>query len=238
MSMQAIGLDRLRIPFFVAAAVLLFLVILVELASIAVLGTAAPAGFDPPTPGFGIRYLAILDLLLAYAVATMALGLILPRGVQGRVQGIVGLILSLLGLLAAIVLIFLALGALILMVTLLLAVPFGTIAYLAVWGDFPESAARITLSLVMLFKLAFCVCLVLAHQRFLQNKGLVILAAVSLGATWVVAFLHSFPPGFLVSIADVIGALVIAIVGAIWLILLLIGSILAVVASLRSVRVG
>ncbi|WP_395672921.1 hypothetical protein [Inquilinus sp.] len=238
MVIQELGLDRLRIPFFIAAAILLFLAILVELASMAVLGTDTTSGLDLPTPGFGIRYLAILDLLLAYAVATMALGLLLPRGIQGRVQGIVGLVLSLLGLLAAIILIFIALGMLILMITLLVAVPFGTIAYLAAWGHFPEDTARITLSLVMLLKLAFCVCLVLAHQRFLQNKGLVILAAVSLGATWVVAFLQSFPPGFLVSIADVIGALVIAIVGAIWLILLLIGSIIAVVASLRSVRLG
>ncbi len=171
--------------------------ILVELASIAVLGTAAPAGFNPPTPGFGIRYLAILDLLLAWRVATMALGLILPRadpGPPSRASS--GLILSLLGLLAAIVLIFLALGALILMVSLLLAVASAPSPISPSWGHFPEDRGAdhpVAGHAVQARPSASAWCC--AHQRSLQNKGLVILAAVSLGATWVMAFLHSFPPG-------------------------------------------
>jgi len=80
------------------------------------------------------------------------------------------------------------------------------------------------------------VLLLLAQQRFLANKGLVILTALSLGATWLVSFLIAFPPSFLSSIADVIGALVIAVVGIIWLLLLAIGSLLNLISVLRSVR--
>jgi hypothetical protein len=63
-----------------------------------------------------------------------------------------------------------------------------------------------------------------------------ILSGLSLGATWVVAFLIGFPPSVLAAIADVIGALVIAIVGIVWLVLLLIGSLFATFAALRSAR--
>jgi hypothetical protein len=228
-------MDRLRAPFFWLAAVALLLAILVELSSVALMPGASEHGLNAGTPGLGIRYLSILDFLLLYTVVTMGLGLIIPRAMVGRLQAIVALVLSFFGCLGTIVLAITAFVLLILMVTLLVAVPFGTIAYLAAWGSFPVGTAEGTLALVMFLKLAFCVLLLIAEQRFLENKGLLILTGVSLGATWLVAFLIDFPPFFLVSIADAIGALVIAIVGIIWLILLLIGSLLSVIRALRSV---
>jgi len=149
----------------------------------------------------------------------------------------VSLIVSFLGLIATIVLIFTALALLLVMVTLLLAIPFGTLAYLAVWGHFPTGAAAATLGLIMFLKLAFCVLLLLAEQRFLQNKGLIILTGASLGATWLAGFLIAFPPSILASITDMIAALIFSIVGAVWLLVMLIGSLLAIIASLRTVRV-
>lgn len=228
-------MDKLRTPLFLAAVACLALAILVELGSGLVLSTGSGRQ-DVATPGWGIRYLAIIDLVLAYGLATMLLGLLLPRTVLGRVQGIVGLVCSLLGLLAALVLAYIALLLLSLMVALLLAPPFGTAAYLAAWGTFPRGQAAIALSLIMVLKLACCVLLVLAHQRFLQHKGLVVLCALSLALTWVLGFLHGFVPGFLVSIVDTLAALVFAIVGAVWLLFLLVGSILAIVSGIRSLR--
>lgn len=228
-------MDRLRLPFFVAALCLIVLVILCEAAATDLLLRLTQDRLDPETPGLAIRYLAILDGLLAYTSIVMALGLT-NRAVVGRVQGLATAVLSFLALLATIALIFLAFILTTVMVTLLVAVPFGTLAYLAAWGHFATGAAAATLSLIMLLKVAFCICLVLAHQGFLKNKGLIVLAAASLGATWLVGFLHAFPPGFLVSIADALGALVIAVVGAVWLLVLLIGSILAIVTAVQTAR--
>lgn len=229
-------MDRLRIPFFAVAMLALGLAILTELAAADLFLLLTGGRENPETPGLAIHYLAMLDGLLFYTVSFMALGIVAPRSVVGRVQGITTLVLSFFSLLASILLVMLAFGLLILMVSLLVAVPFGTIAYMAAWGHFATGAAGTTLLILMVLKIVFCICLVLAHQRFLQNKGLIILTAVSMGLTWVVAFLHAFPPGFLVSIADAIGALVIGIVGAIWLLILLIGSIFATITSLRTAR--
>lgn len=229
-------MDRLRIPFFAVAMLALGLAILTELAAADLFLLLTGGRENPETPGLAIHYLAMLDGLLFYTVSFMALGIVVPRSVVGRVQGITTLVLSFFSLLASILLVMLAFGLLILMVSLLVAVPFGTIAYMAAWGHFATGAAGMTLLILMVLKVVFCICLVLAHQRFLQNKGLIILTAVSMGLTWVVAFLHAFPPGFLVSIADAIGALVIGIVGAIWLLILLIGAIFATITSLRTAR--
>jgi hypothetical protein len=228
--------ESLRTPFFVVAVLALVLVVLVELASVGFLGTAtiAPAGYrDLPTPGYGIPYLALLDGLLLFTVVLMAVSLVVPERVHGRVQGIVTLIFSLLLLLGAILLIFVAIGLLILMVSLLLAVPFGTIAYMAAFSHFSVGAARGTLGALMTLKLVFAVCLVLAQQRFLENKGLVLLILTSLLANIIVSFLHGFVPGFLVSITDDIGAIVVGILAAIWALVFLIGSIPAVIKALR-----
>jgi len=230
-------MDRLRVPFFIGAMFVLALVIVTDLAAGDLFELLTRGRGAPKTPGLAINYLAMLDGLLFYTVCIMALGLSEAlRPVVGRIQGITTLVLSFFGLLGAIGLILLAFGLLILMVSLLVAIPFGTIAYMAAWGHFATGAAAATLLILMVLKLAFCILLVLAHQDFLKNTNLIIVVAISLGATWVVGLLHAFPPGFLVSIADAIGALVISIVGAIWLLVLLIGSILATITALRTAR--
>lgn len=229
-------LAELRKPFFIAAVVLIVLIVLIELGSLGFLGPAAeavPQYQDLSTPGFGIPYLALLDGLVLFTAVLMALSLVVPERFHGRVQGIVTLIFSLLMLLGSILLILIAVALLVLMVSLLLAVPFGTIVYMAVYADFGVGAARATLGSLMFLKLAFAVCLVLSHQRFLENKGLVLIILTSLLANVIISFLHGFVPGFLVSITDDLGAIVVGILAAIWALVFLIGSIPAVVKALR-----
>ena len=120
------------------------------------------------------------------------------------------------------------------MVTLLLAFPFGTIAYLIIWGSFPRGEAAAVLALLMFLKLVFAGTLVAAQPRFVQNKGLVALVLTSLVANVVVAFLHALVPGVLVSILDAVAAIVVAIVAIVWAIVLLIGSIPAIVTAVRA----
>jgi hypothetical protein len=97
--------------------------------------------------------------------------------------------------------------------------------YLAVYGFFNRGGAGITLGLLMTLKIAFGVCLVLAQQRFLQNRGLVLMVLTSFAATAIISFLHGLVPGFLVSITDAIGAIIVAIPAVIWAIFLLFGSL-------------
>jgi hypothetical protein len=226
-------MDELRKPFLIAALVLIALAVAVEagLGAYVASHVGGANQLDRPTPGYGISYLACIDVLLLYSLVLMTLSMFVSRELTGRLQGIVGLVASLLGLLALIVMVFFAIQLLILMVSLLLAPIFGTLAYLAAFGSFSRGTASATLSFVMLLKIAFGVCLVIAQPRFLENKSLVLLGGLSFGCTLLVGFLHSFPPGILASITDIIGAIIIAIVAIIWVILLLFGSIVAVVKA-------
>ncbi len=162
----------------------MLLALIVELAASELLTKLTAGTLQTFTPGIAINYLAIMDGIIVYSVFWMLLGLVLPGRFTGSAQGIVTLIAAILALIGTVVLAFAAFVLLMLMITLLLAVPFGTIAYFAEWGHFATRAAAATLTLAMLLKILFCIFLVLAHQRFLQNKGLVILTAVSLGLTW------------------------------------------------------
>ncbi|MDQ4125569.1 MAG: hypothetical protein M3134_08220 [Actinomycetota bacterium] len=184
---------------------------------------------DEDPPGRAIQYLAFLDGLLLYAVGMMGLSLVAPERVQGRVQGIVGLIVSIVLIILLIIAIVFAVVLLMIMVGLLTAVPFGTIAYFAIYGFFDRAGASVVLGLIMLLKLGFCVSLVLAQQRFLQNKSIVLLTLTSLLASVIVAFLHGIVPLFLVSITDGIAAIVIAVLAIIWAIVMLIASIVSIV---------
>jgi hypothetical protein len=227
-------LDELRKPFLIIALVLILLVVLVEGTSVLWLNASdAAEALGAKTPGYGIGYLAFLDILVFYITLLIALAMIIPERLQGRVQGCVTAVVSFLGCLGAIFAIITCLIVLIIMVTLLLAPIFGTIAYLAIYGDFARGEAAITLSLIMALKIGFVVCLLLAHQRFLQNKGLVLIVLTSLIANLIISFLHNFVPGILVSITDAIGAIVVAILAVIWAIILLVFAIISIIKAVH-----
>lgn len=184
-------------------------------------------------PGLAIAYLALLDGLVLFTVGLIGLSLLVPASVHGRVQGCATLIVSLLVILGGIVLAFAAFALVMLMISLLLSVPFGTLAYIAKWGFFQRDGASIALALLMALKLGAIVFLILAHQRFLQNTGLVLILLFSVIDNVIVGFLQGFVPGLLVSITDGIAAIVLAIIAIIWAIIMLIGSLPAIIKALR-----
>lgn len=216
-------------PLFIVAFVLIVLTTLLEAGSAAFLDHGGP---DSP-PGYGVPTLAMLDGLLSFTIGLMGLSLLLQQGIHAKIQGILTLVVSFLMLLASIVLIIIAFILLMVMVTLLLAPIFGTIAYFAAFADFDRTGSAALLSVAMLLKLGFAICLFLANPRFLQNKGLVLLVLTSLLAQVITSFLHGFPPGFLVSITDAIAGIVTGILTAVWSIVFLVGSIISVVKALR-----
>ena len=188
---------------------------------------------QPRTPGLGIPAIVLVDAILLLVLLIMAAALAVPARVHGRVQGVVGAVVSILVIIAAIATAFRALAQLILMVSLLLAFPFGTIVYLIIWGSFDRGGAAVALGLLLLIKIVAAICLAVAHQAFVVDKGLLLMVAASLIAGLVVSFLHGFVPGILVSITDAIAAIVVAIIGIIVALLALIGSVMSIVRALR-----
>ena len=224
-------LDRLRTPFFVATVVLLVLVIGVEIGSNWWVGSISDG--ELTTPGLGIAAMLWIDGILLFTIGMLALARLLPEQQFGATQGLVTLILMLLTVIGGVFFVLSAISLLIVMVTLLLAVPFGTIAYMAEYSRFDTGAARITLTTLMALKMLAVYALFLAHQKFFAVKGLVLLLLSSLLANLVVSLLHAIVPGFLVSITDVVAAIIIGIIAIIWALSKLIGAIPASIKGLR-----
>ena len=184
-------------------------------------------------PGLAIPNLAVVDGLLLFSIALLAVNLVVREEIFGKIQGISTLIFSVVLIIAVIAMVLTALALLLLMISLFLAVPFGTLVYMAIYGFFNRGGAAAILGLILALKLGFAICLVIAQQGFLKNTLLVLLILSSFVATLVVSFLHGFVPGFLASITDAIGAIVVAICGGIWAVVFLITSIGGVIRALR-----
>ena len=229
-------MDRLRLPFLVAALILMLVVLFIELGSTLMLANFRLTEGDSP-PGYGIPYMALLDGLVVYTLALMTISVVVPQSIVGRFQGCATLILSILIILAGIVMIFVALAILLLMIGLLLSF-FGAIVYFAVWGSFPRGEAAGILALLLLLKIVAAVCLVLAHERFLQNVGFVLMILSSLVANIIISFLHDFLPGPFVSITDAVAGIIVAIIAVIWAIVLLIGGVIGVLRIIQAPKIG
>ncbi|HRW03852.1 MAG TPA: hypothetical protein P5121_02080 [Caldilineaceae bacterium] len=186
----------------------------------------------PDIEGFGIPTLQYVDGVLLFSLALIGLGLLLPATLQVKLQGCLTLIVGLVIFLIAIVLIFVVIAKLIVMVSLLLSFPFGTIAYFFIYADFPRDASLALLSFLFGLKLLVGLLLLLAHQRFLENLGLVLMVLTSLVANFIVSLLHGIVPGFLVSITDAIAGIVVLIIAIIWAIVLIIGAAIALITLL------
>lgn len=239
-------MDRLRTPFFFVALVALGLVVAVETGSSWLLGLTTPAldtatqlGADVPPGaaerpgGLAISYLALIDVVLLGTAVLMGVAILASKRLHARAQGVLTLIGAIILIITALVLLFVAIAKLVLMVSLLLAFPFGTIVYLILFGSFPRGEAAVVLSLIMFLKVVAIAGLVVAQQRFLQNKGLVAMMITSLLGNVVAVFLHGLVPGVIVSITDAIAAIVFAIVSIVWAIILLVGSIPAIVRAIQ-----
>ena len=245
-------LGEVRRPFLLLAGFALLLVVLVELGSGPALdggvagsiGEAAAgvpgaepemlAGVTTEVPrGNGIRYLVLVDGFLLFSVVMLIGSVLVSQRVWGRVQGIITLVFSFLWLLLTVVMALVAFVLLMVMVGLFLSPPFGTIAYLAIWGWFPRGQSAVVLGLLLFLKLVFLGCLVLAQQRFLRVVPLMAHVAVSFLVQVVLGLVHGFLPLVVVSIGDQVWALVVAVVAVVGTVVTLVSSIPAVVYAAR-----
>jgi hypothetical protein len=225
--------DKLIKPFLLAAIVLSIVIVMLEVGAGAAPRARELLGLDPgDPPGIAIIALALIDAQLVFATVFYGLGVVLPHGLVGRVQGCAGCVLSIVLIILSIVTIIVAIILLMLMIALIASF-FGIIVYLAIFGDFARTAAAAVLAILLLLKVVMGVCLVLAHRRFLQNKGLVLLVLTSLLGNVIISILHGFVPRVLTSVTDAIAAIIVAILGLIWAIALLIGSIIGIIRVLQ-----
>lgn len=223
-------LGSLRKPLFFAAIILMAMVLLSEF------GTAITAPFiDEPgsAVGWGIPTLALIDVQLMFTALLMAAPLVFPEAVTGRVQGTATFIVALILIIVGIMVGVMAFALLMTLIALLTALPFGPAVYAALgFAAFPVGSAAATLAFIMTCKLGSLGCLAFAHQRFLENKGLMLLMGTSLLATILVSFLQGFVPTVLVSVSDLIAAIVVVIMAMVWAILGLVFGLIAVVKAL------
>ena len=256
-------MDRLRTPFLILAIILMFLAVLIEAGTAlpgVLRGIPAPVTTYqlPPSvastvttlnsdqqkvvaqlskqerpPGLSIPDLALLDSIMLFSLLLIGLALFIPQRLQGKVQGMATLLFALLLIGFSLRQVLAAVSALILMLALFLSIPFGTIIYLIIYGSFNRAGADIVLSISMLLKVGFAISLVLAQQRFLQSKGLVLLALTSLLGVVLVSLLLGIVPAIFVSITDAIGAILIGIIAIICGVFLLVGAIVSLIKSSR-----
>ncbi|HEX9018912.1 MAG TPA: hypothetical protein VF806_06980 [Anaerolineaceae bacterium] len=252
-------MDVLRKPFFIAALVLLVIIVGGETGTQLIpipASFASQAGADknsianqlpepartklinqpvsvPAGTGKAIPAMALVDGLLLFTIAIIALDLFTEQKVPIWAQSGATVIFTIIILIVGITLIFTVLALVLFMVALFLAFPFGTLAYIAGFGFFDTGSASAALSAIMAMKVAFVVCLFLAQQRFIQNLTLLLMVATSFIANIVISFLHGIVPGILVSITDGIAAIVMGVLAAIWAIVILIPSIISVIKALK-----
>ena len=188
----------------------------------------------PSPPGLAILYTALLDGLVLLALARNATDPFLSSvsAITVRVLNAVFFVAGLVDTVLCVIMALLAFAALITMLSLLLAVPFGTIAYLIAFGFFATGTAVGILTALFVLKLIAVVLVLVAGQ--VSNRRLLVLLLCSLLASFLVSFLLGFPPNFLVSIFDALAAIIVAIIALLFALPMLISGLFNVIKGLHA----
>ena len=184
-------------------------------------------------PGLGIPYLALIDGILAYTILLIAVGLIVPDHLEGKLQGIITLVLSFLLLLGDRPHPDRALQADRDGVAVLRAtvrddrLPRGLGKFRHRWrGDraltgHVAEGGRLDRSPDR-------------PPALPRQQGAGSADPHSLIATIIVGFLHGLVPFPMVSITDALAAIIVGIIAIIWAVIVLVGAVVAVVEALAT----
>jgi hypothetical protein len=216
--------DLVRKIFFAFGFVAVLIALITEFS----FGTGFSAGGGP---GLGVRAVGMFDCLFFFVVLLIGLSMILPERIHGRLQGFATLIVSICMLIASFAYILLSIGILVLLLALISSPPFGWIIYLAAFR-LDGSGATAHLALTMFLKIVFAVLLLLAQQRYLENKQLVLLILLSMVCNVIVNFLHGFLPSILLAITDTVAGIVVGVLTLIWALWSLVRSIPSIIKVL------
>lgn len=100
-----------------------------------------------------------------------------------RLLGIATLIVMIVNFILTLIAVFAALQLLLLIISLLLATPFGTLTYLALWGDFDTDASRKVLALAMLLQVVGAILVLVVNPSLLKNTSASVTSSRSEGAS-------------------------------------------------------
>jgi len=174
--------------------------------------------------GYAIPALALFDSLLVLTVALIGAPFVFTHAAVGKFQGIVTFFVAVSTIGASFVMIFKCIS--------MLFVMFGTLVvffpYAFAFASFGVAESGLILLLVLFLKLGFLILLILSHQRFLTNIGLLRLIAYSILLTLLASFMHGLPPSFLASITDDLAGIAISLVSLFVAIKFLLSSLPAV----------
>jgi hypothetical protein len=215
------GIAMIKKPLILAGAACWSLAFLVEVSRV--------------SPGLAVLYMALFDGLLLVTVGSIAMRMFLGQRVHGSLDGPVKLITSLIIIFLSIIALFLAFALLLMLVGLLMAIPFGTIAYFAAFANFGRDQAAAVLSIILALKLAGSGLVAFGDTGLLKDKGMIVMVLLSLLCNLIISFLHSVVPRFLVTITDTIAAIVVAILALIAAIPYLLAGLGSLVRLIKSV---
>jgi hypothetical protein len=191
------------------------------------------AGQHQPSP-LALPSQALIDGLLLVSVAGLALPRLLPRrlprpvpqaGGARRGGGLGPFLLSLAILLVSIAVAVVSIARLRYLVALYLSPPLGTLSYLLLYGSFRRGAALVTLTVLMVLKVAACFLVVRAFPRAAAKRGLGGLALTSVGATVATTVCYALAPTSLGTVVDALAAAVVALVALLWAGVIVSGSV-------------
>jgi len=186
---------------------------------------------EPAPPGYSLEADGLYLWVVFFSILISLIGMLITKASVHRVGMIISLINSIIVIFISIFLIVQAILKLIIMIGLLLALPFGPLIYMAIYGAFPKGPVLILGGLGLLCKIVAAVLLWIGGSQMIRIKSATLLLITGFVTFFIIEFGLGFVPGIFCSIADAIIGIIIAIVVIIWSIFILIGSITGVLSK-------
>lgn len=192
---------------------------------IGVAALTAHRTLHPAPPGLGLPSLALVDIGWLVTIVILGLEAFLPRPTDPEhprsalytgAQALTRLLAGVAQIVTSIMVAVTASTLLMTMISLLTALPFGTLVYIAIWGTFDRETAETLLGAALVARVVAAAAILCHRPSARLLRHLLPLFVSGVGCAALLSFLHGAVPMLLVSLLDALAAVIIAIVGLVW----------------------
>lgn len=218
-----------RIILLWAAGIFACLALALELGSHAVVSLVDASAAE----GLSMPAMGLIDGLLLWLLLTLVTSTIIPAPVHNKLRALLTPLVYLVAVIVAVFVFFGGVLKLTLMLSLLLAVPFGPLVYLSVYGNFGTDGVTLVTGIVTGFRAAVLVILCISSWRYLKNKTLISMATAGFISGFLVGLIFALLPGILHSVGDAVLAIIFAVLASVMSIVMFVRSIPALLSAFR-----
>lgn len=176
-------------------------------------------------PGYALEADGLFLWVVLFSILVSLIGMVAATASVIRGGMVASAVSSVIVIILSVALIVMAIIELTIMIGLLMALPFGPLIYLGIYGNFPKGVLMLVAGVGLLCKAGAALLVFMGGPQLARMKSSVLMFVTAVGTFFIMELVFGIVPGPFAGIADGILGIIFAVVAIVWAVVVLSGAI-------------